>query len=79
MAFKYYAIVNHEVIDFSNSLKSLKSRMEEYHKSFPWETIYIITGVRNPMIIQEYDTYNEKWYQKSNRYKDLFHQEIKWK
>lgn len=35
MTFKYYAIVKGEVVDESNSLISLKNRMDEYVHSMP--------------------------------------------
>lgn len=46
MKFKYYAVMQGEVVDKSNSLKSLKNRMDEYVHSMPsnMNDVYIVTG-----------------------------------
>lgn len=46
MTFKYYAIVKGEVVDESNSLISLKNRMDEYVHSMPsnMDYVHIVTG-----------------------------------
>lgn len=78
MNLKYHAIINHQEIDSSNSLTSLKKRMDEYIKLQPWENVYIIKGIRNPLIVCEYDSFSEKWQNNRNRYTELFKTPIVW-
>ena len=42
MNLKYHAIINHQEVDSSNSLTSLRKRMDEYIKLQPWE-MYILS------------------------------------
>lgn len=74
MTFKYYAVMNGEVVDSSNSLTNLKNRMDEYVHSMPsnMENVYIVTGKKNPLIVKEYDVFDDKWYANRNRYNDIF-------
>ena len=74
MTFKYYAVMQGEVVDKSNSLTSLKNRMDEYVHSMPsnMDYVYIVTGKKNPLIVKQYDMFNDKWYSSSNRYNDIF-------
>lgn len=74
MTFKYYAVMNGEVVDSSNSLTSLKNRMDEYVHSMPSniDNVYIVTGKKNPLIVKEYDMFDDKWYANNNRYNDIF-------
>lgn len=78
MTFKYYAVMNGEVVDQSNSLTSLKNRMDEYVHSMPsnMDCVYIVTGKKNPLIVKYYDMFNDKWYSSSNRYNDIFTKKI---
>ena len=78
MTFKYYAVMQGEVVDESNSLTSLKNRMDEYVHSMPsnMDDVYIITGKKNPLIVKQYDMFNDKWYSSSNRYNDIFKKKI---
>nr|DAK98653.1 MAG TPA: hypothetical protein [Caudoviricetes sp.] len=48
MTFKYYAIVKGEVVDNSNSLTSLRNRMDEYVHSMPsnMDYVHIVTEKR---------------------------------
>lgn len=78
MNLKYHAIINHQEVDSSNSLTSLRKRMNEYIKLCSWENIYIVKGVRNPLIIWEYDSFSEKWQNNQNRYTELFKTPIVW-
>lgn len=78
MNLKYHAIINNQEIDSSNSLTSLRKRMDEYIKLHPWENIYIVKGIRSPLIVWEYDSFREKWQNNQNRYKDLFLSHIIW-
>ena len=78
MNLKYHAIINHQEIDSSNSLISLRKRMDEYIKSQSWENVYIVKGIRNPLIVWEYDSFRKKWQNNQNRYKDLFQSQIIW-
>lgn len=78
MNLKYHAIINHQEIDSSNSLISLKKRMYEYIKLQPWENVYIVKGIRKPLIVWEYDSLGEKWQNNQNRYTDLFQSQIIW-
>lgn len=78
MTLKYHAIINHEEIDTSNSIRSLKESMESFIKVSPWETIYIVQGKINPKIIREYVPYDEKWRVCSYRYYDYFKEQIVW-
>ena len=48
---KYHAIINNQEIDSSNSLTSLRKRIDEYIKLHPWENVYIVKGTRNPLIV----------------------------
>ena len=78
MTFKYYAIYKGEVVDKSNSLTSLKNRMDEYVHSMPsnMDNIYIVTEKKNPLIVKQYDMFNDKLYSSSNRYNDIFKNKI---
>ena len=78
MTFKYYAVMQGEVVDESNSLTSLKNRMDEYVHSMPsnMDDVYIVTGKKNPLIVKQYDMFNDKWYSSSNRYNDIFKKKI---
>lgn len=78
MTFKYYAVMQGEVVDKSNSLKCLKNRMDEYVHSMPsnMDDVYIVTGKKNPLIVKQYDMFNDKWYSSSNRYNDIFGKKI---
>lgn len=78
MTFKYYAIVKGEIVDKSNSLTSLKKRMDEYVHSMPsnMDYVHICTGKKNPLIVKYYDIFNDKWYSSSNRYNDIFGKKI---
>lgn len=78
MTFKYYAIVEGEVVDKSNSLTSLKNRMDEYVHSMlsNIDNVYIVTGKKNPLIVKEYDMFRNKWCANSNRYNDIFGKKI---
>lgn len=75
---KYHAIINNQEIDSSNSLTSLRKRIDEYIKLHPWENVYIVKGTRNPLIVWEYDSFSEKWQNNQNRYKELFKIPIVW-
>lgn len=74
MTFKYYAVMNGEVVDSSNSLTTLKNRIDEYVHSAPMnmDNVYIVTGKKNPLIVKEYDMFDDKWYANRNRYNDIF-------
>lgn len=74
MTYKYYAIIQGKVVDNSNSLTTLKNRMDEYVHSIPsnMENVYIVTGKKNPLIVKQYDMFSDKWYHNSNRYNDIF-------
>ena len=78
MTYKYYAVMNGEVVDKSNSLTNLRNRMDEYVHSMPsnMDNVYIVTGKRNPLIVKCYDIFNDKWYSSSNRYNDIFVKKI---
>ena len=78
MAFKYYAVMQGEVVDQSNSLTRLRNRMDEYVHSMPsnMDDVYIVTGKKNPLIVKQYDMFNDKWYSSSNRYNDIFAKKI---
>lgn len=78
MTFKYYAVMQGEVVDKSNSLTSLKNRMDEYVHSMPsnMDYVHIVTGKKNPLIVKYYDMFNDKWYPSSNRYNDIFGKKI---
>lgn len=78
MTFKYYAVMNGKVVDSSNSLTSLKNRMDEYVHSMPsnMDNVYIVTGKRNPLIVKQYSMFNDEWFASSNRYNDLFEKKI---
>lgn len=78
MTFRYYAVMNGEVVDNSNSITSLRNRMDEYVHSMPsnMDNVYIVTGKRNPLIVKEYDMFNDKWYHNGNRYNDIFKKKI---
>lgn len=78
MTFKYYAVIQGEVVDKSNSLTSLKNRIGEYVHSMPsnMDNVYIVTGKKNPLIVKQYDMFNDKWYSSSNRYNDIFKKKI---
>ena len=78
MTFKYYAVMQGEVVDESNSLTSLRNRMNEYVHSMPsnMDDVYIVTGKKNPLIVKQYDMFNDKWYSSSNRYNDIFKKKI---
>lgn len=78
MTFKYYAVMNGEVVDSSNSLTSLKNRMDEYVRSISSniDNVYIVTGKKNPLIVKEYDMFRDKWYANSNRYNDILGKKI---
>ena len=78
MTFKYYAVMQGEVVDKSNSLTSLKNRMDEYVHSMPnnMDYVHIVTGKKNPLIVKYYDMFNDKWYSSSNRYNDIFTKKI---
>ena len=78
MTFKYYAVMNGEVVDNSNSITSLKNRMDEYVHSMPsnMDNVYIVTGKKNPLIVKQYDMFSDKWYASSNRYNDIFENKI---
>lgn len=78
MTFKYYAVMNGEVVDSSNSLTSLKNRMDEYVHSMPsnMDNVYIVTGKRNPLIVKQYSMFNDEWFACSNRYNDMFENKI---
>lgn len=74
MTYKYYAVMQGEVVDKSNSLTSLKNRMDIFVHSMPCNmgNVYIVTGKKNPLIVKEYDMFRDKWYASSNRYNDIF-------
>lgn len=74
MTFKYYAVMQGEVVDKSNSLTSLMNIMDEYVHSMPsnMDNVYIVKGKKNPLIVKEYDMFDDKWYANSNRYNDIF-------
>ena len=78
MTFKYYAVMNGEVVDSSNSLTSLKNRMDEYVHSMPsnMDDVYIVTGKKNPLIVKQYSMFSDKWCVNSNRYNDIFIKKI---
>lgn len=78
MTFKYYAVMNGEVVDKSNSLTSLKNRMDEYVHSMPsnMDDVYIVTGKKNPLIVKQYSMFIDKWCVNSNRYNDIFIKKI---
>lgn len=78
MTFKYYAVMQGKVVDNSNSLTSLKNRMDEYVHSMPsnMDCVYIVTGKKNPLIVKQYDMFSDKWYASSNRYNDIFENKI---
>lgn len=78
MKFRYYAVMQGEVVDKSNSLTSLKKRMDEYVHSMPsnMDDVYIVTGKKNPLIVKQYDMFSDKWYSSSNRYNDIFKKKI---
>lgn len=78
MTFKYYAVMQGKVVDNSNSLTSLKNRMDEYVHSMPsnMDCVYIVTGKKNPLIVKQYDMFSDKWYASSNRYNDIFKKKI---
>lgn len=78
MTFKYYAVMQGEVVDKSNSLTSLRNRMDEYVHSMPsnMDDVYIVTGKKNPLIVKQYDMFSDKWYSSSNRYNDIFGKKI---
>ena len=78
MTFKYYAVMKGGVVDKSNSLTSLRNRMDEYVHSMPsnMDNVYIVTGKKNPLIVKQYDMFNDKWYSSSNRYNDIFKKKI---
>lgn len=78
MTFKYYAIVKGEVIDKSNSLTNLRNRMDEYVHFMPsnMDNVYIVTGKRNPLIVNQYSMFNDEWFASSNRYNDMFEKKI---
>lgn len=78
MTFKYYAVIKGEVVDESNSLTSLRNRMDEYVHFTPYnmDNVYIVTGKRNPLIVKQYDMFSDKWYASSNRYNDIFRNKI---
>lgn len=78
MVLKYHAIINHQEIDSSNSLTSLRQRMNEYIKMQPWENVYIVKGTRNPLIVWGYDSFSEKWQNNQNRYNEIFKTSIVW-
>ena len=44
MTFKYYAVMQGEVVDKSNSLTSLRNRMDEYVHSMPsnMDDVYLL-------------------------------------
>ena len=50
MTFKYYAVMQGEVVDKSNSLTSLRNRMDDYVHSMPsnMDYVYIVKGKKNP-------------------------------
>ena len=52
MTYKYYAVMQGEVVDSSNSLTNLMNRMDEYVHSMPSNmgNVYIVTGKKNPLI-----------------------------
>lgn len=77
MTFRYYAIQDHKQIDCSNSLTSLKERINEDAKN-AFDNIYIVRGKRNPLIIKEWDSFRGKWYTSSNRYYDIMNHKITW-
>lgn len=54
MTFKYYAVMQGEVVDKSNSLTNLMNRMDEYVHSMPSNmgNVYIVTGKKNPLIVK---------------------------
>lgn len=78
MTFKYYAITKGEVVDKRNSLTSLRNRMDIFIHSMPsnMDDVYIVTGKKNPLIVKQYDMFNDKWYSSSNRYNDIFGKKI---
>ena len=78
MTFKYYAVMQGEVVDKSNSLTSLRNRMNEYVHSMPsnMDDVYIVTGKKNPLIIKHYSMFNDEWFPCSNRYNDIFGKKI---
>ena len=78
MNLKYHAIIDHQEIDSSNSLISLRKRTNEYIITHHWENVYIVKGVRNPLIVWEYDSFSEKWQNNQNRYNELFNTPIVW-
>lgn len=78
MNLKYHAIIDHQEIDSSNSLISLRKRTNEYIITHRWENVYIVKGTRNPLIVWEYDSFSEKWRNNQNRYNELFKTPIVW-
>ena len=52
--------------------------MDEYVHSMPsnMDDVYIVTGKKNPLIVKQYDMFNDKWYSSSNRYNDIFKKKI---
>lgn len=78
MTFKYYAVIQGKVVDKSNSLTSLRNRMDEYVHSMPsnMDYVHIVTGKKNPLIVKYYDMFSDKWYSSSNRYNDIFEKKI---
>ncbi len=78
MTYKYYAVMQGEVVDSSNSLTSLKNRMDEYVHSMPsnMDDVYIVTGKKNPLIVKQYSMFSDKWCVNSNRYNDIFIKKI---
>lgn len=78
MTFRYYAVIQGEVGDKSNSLTSLRNRMDEYVHSMPsnMNDVYIVTGKKNPLIVKQYDMFSDKWYSSSNRYNVIFKNKI---
>ena len=78
MTYKYYAVMNGEVVDKSNSLTNLRNRMDEYVHSMPsnMDNVYIVTGKRNPLIVKQYSMFNDEWFAFSNRYNDIFEKKI---
>lgn len=78
MTHKYYAVMQGEVVDSSNSLTSLKNRMDEYVHSMPsnMDDVYIVTGKKNPLIVKQYSMFSDKWCVNSNRYNDIFIKKI---
>ena len=78
MTYKYYAVMNGEVVDKSNSLTNLRNIMDEYVHSISnnIDNVYIVTSKKNPLIVKEYDMFRDKWYTSSNRYNDIFEKKI---